>query len=93
MTPGEIIAAVSVGLALAAYFAVSLRFIYRLEGRVDAMAKSLDRMQNELHGMREDLREVSVIQESVRNLTDRISRLEGRSEGRHEGRHESRNES
>jgi hypothetical protein len=92
MTPGEIIAAVSVGLALAAYFAVSLRFIYRLEGRVDAMAKTLAGMQDELKGMRGDLRSVELAQVAITHLTDRLSRLEGRVTGRHEARSESHRE-
>lgn len=91
-TPGELAAVVGLFLAVAAQFVTGLRFLYRMEGRVDNLASGVEGLEREVHGLRVDVKEeigkltsrtesLLVLQETVRNLTDRVGQLERRRGG------------
>lgn len=82
-TVGEISAVVGIVLAMMLHLGASLRFIYRMEGRVANVAEAVARVERELHKFRDDIHELAeraetilVIQESIRHLTHRLDRIE-----------------
>lgn len=85
MSPGEITAIVSVAIVIFLHVVASLRFLYRMEARVASVAEAVTRVEGELHELRQAIDRVTtraetilVIQESVRQLTDRVQRVENR---------------
>jgi uncharacterized protein YoxC len=91
-TPGELAAVIGIALAVLAQFVTGLRFLYRMEGRVDNLASGMDGLKEEVHGLRSDVKEeirrlsgrtdtLLGMQETVRNLTDRVGHLERRRGG------------
>lgn len=86
-TPGEIAAVCGIALAVVAQFVTSLRFLYKMEARIDNLAGAVERIEDEIHGLREDVKEevsrlatraegILVLQESHRHLSERVARLE-----------------
>lgn len=89
MSAAEITAVAGIVIVVLVHVVASLRFLYRMEARISSVADAVTRVEGELHEMREVVsrkidrlatraESILVIQESVRQLTERVERVESR---------------